>query len=36
MSKEFKKYKFKGVVAQVSQTNRFALYLRIRVDLKLE
>ncbi|KAF7832016.1 uncharacterized protein G2W53_014390 [Senna tora] len=36
MSKEDKKYKFKRVVAQVSQTDRFALYLGIRVDLMLE
>ncbi|KAF7835476.1 uncharacterized protein G2W53_010335 [Senna tora] len=36
ISKEFKKYKFKRVVAQVSQTDRFALYLGIRVDLMLE
>ncbi|KAF7831952.1 uncharacterized protein G2W53_014285 [Senna tora] len=36
MSKEDKKYKFKRVVAQVSQTDRFALYLGILVDLMLE
>ncbi|KAF7831989.1 uncharacterized protein G2W53_014322 [Senna tora] len=35
MSREDKKYKFKRVIAQVSQTNRFALYLGIRVDLML-
>ncbi|KAF7842085.1 uncharacterized protein G2W53_004383 [Senna tora] len=33
---EIKKYKIKRVVSQVSQTNRFALYLGIRVDLMLE
>ncbi|KAF7807561.1 uncharacterized protein G2W53_039722 [Senna tora] len=33
ISKELKKYKFKRVVAQVSQTDRFALYLGIRVVL---
>ncbi|KAF7844348.1 uncharacterized protein G2W53_001253 [Senna tora] len=36
MSKELKKNKFKRVVAQVSQTDRFALCLGIRVDLMLE
>ncbi|KAF7831971.1 uncharacterized protein G2W53_014404 [Senna tora] len=36
MSKEDKKYKFKRDVAQLSQTNRFALYLGFRVDLMLE
>ncbi|KAF7835474.1 uncharacterized protein G2W53_010333 [Senna tora] len=35
-SKKIKKYKFKRVVAQVSQTGRFALCLGIRVDLMLE
>ncbi|KAF7823940.1 uncharacterized protein G2W53_022084 [Senna tora] len=29
-------YRFKPVAAQGSQTNRFALYLGIRVDLMLE
>ncbi|KAF7801152.1 uncharacterized protein G2W53_044915 [Senna tora] len=33
---EFKKQKFDRVVAQVSQTDAFALYLGIRVDLMLE
>ncbi|KAF7812575.1 uncharacterized protein G2W53_033551 [Senna tora] len=36
ISKEFKKYKFKRVVAQESEIDRFTLYLAIRVDLKLE
>ncbi|KAF7821444.1 uncharacterized protein G2W53_026899 [Senna tora] len=31
-----KKYMFKRLVAQVSQTDYFALYLVNRVDLKLE
>ncbi|KAF7832041.1 uncharacterized protein G2W53_014374 [Senna tora] len=31
----WKKYKFKRIVAQVTQTDRFALYLGIRVDLNL-
>ncbi|KAF7844463.1 uncharacterized protein G2W53_001368 [Senna tora] len=30
------KYNFKRVVAQESQTNRFALYSGIRVDLMLK
>ncbi|KAF7835549.1 uncharacterized protein G2W53_010408 [Senna tora] len=30
------KYKFKRVVAQVSRTDHFALYLGIRVDLMFE
>ncbi|KAF7807581.1 uncharacterized protein G2W53_039742 [Senna tora] len=30
ISKDLKKLKFKRIVAQVSQTDRFALYLRIR------
>ncbi|KAF7812584.1 uncharacterized protein G2W53_033560 [Senna tora] len=33
---EFKKYKFNRVVAQESQTDRFALYFGIQVDVKLE
>ncbi|KAF7808123.1 uncharacterized protein G2W53_040284 [Senna tora] len=33
---EHKKYKFKRVVAQVSKKYRFALYMGIRVDLRLE
>ncbi|KAF7808085.1 uncharacterized protein G2W53_040246 [Senna tora] len=33
IANELTKYMFKGVVAQVSQTDRFALYLGIRVDL---
>ncbi|KAF7821439.1 uncharacterized protein G2W53_026894 [Senna tora] len=33
---ELMKYKFKRIVAQVSHTDRFALYLGIRVDLILE
>ncbi|KAF7814956.1 uncharacterized protein G2W53_028925 [Senna tora] len=36
ISKDFKKHKFERVVAQVSQTNAFALYLGIRVDLMVE
>ncbi|KAF7842080.1 hypothetical protein G2W53_004378 [Senna tora] len=32
----WKRYKFEGVVAQVNQTDRFALYLDIRVDSMLE
>ncbi|KAF7832237.1 uncharacterized protein G2W53_014570 [Senna tora] len=36
MSEELKKYKFKPVVAQGSQTDRFTLYLEIRVDLMPE
>ncbi|KAF7821602.1 uncharacterized protein G2W53_027057 [Senna tora] len=36
LKKEHEKYKFKRVVAQVSQTDRFALYSGIRVDLMLE
>ncbi|KAF7842028.1 uncharacterized protein G2W53_004326 [Senna tora] len=36
MSKELKKYKFKRLVAQANQTDRFALYLGIRVDLMLK
>ncbi|KAF7821435.1 uncharacterized protein G2W53_026890 [Senna tora] len=36
LEEELKKYKFNRVVAQVSQTNRFALYLQIRVDVMLE
>ncbi|KAF7842082.1 uncharacterized protein G2W53_004380 [Senna tora] len=35
ISKELKKYKFKRLVAQSNQTDRFALYLGIRVDLML-
>ncbi|KAF7823955.1 uncharacterized protein G2W53_022099 [Senna tora] len=34
--KKLKKFKFKGVVAQVSQTHCFALYWGIRVDIMLE
>ncbi|KAF7832240.1 uncharacterized protein G2W53_014573 [Senna tora] len=33
---EPEKYKLKRVDAQVSQTDRFALYFGIRVDLMLE
>ncbi|KAF7807580.1 uncharacterized protein G2W53_039741 [Senna tora] len=36
ISKNLKKHKFKRVVAQVSENDRFALYLGIRVDLMLE
>ncbi|KAF7814910.1 uncharacterized protein G2W53_028879 [Senna tora] len=36
ISKELKKYLFKRVVAQVSENDRFALYLGIQVDLMLE
>ncbi|KAF7807355.1 uncharacterized protein G2W53_039516 [Senna tora] len=36
MSKELKKYKFKRVVAQVSQTIRFVVYLGVRADLMLK
>ncbi|KAF7821603.1 uncharacterized protein G2W53_027058 [Senna tora] len=36
MSKEFKKCKLNPVVAQASQTDRFALYFGIRVDIMLE
>ncbi|KAF7808077.1 uncharacterized protein G2W53_040238 [Senna tora] len=33
---ELEKYKFRRVIAQVSQTDRFALYLGMRVDLMLK
>ncbi|KAF7800817.1 uncharacterized protein G2W53_044699 [Senna tora] len=36
ISKELKKYKFKRVIAQVSQTDCIAMYLGIRIDLMLE
>ncbi|KAF7812582.1 uncharacterized protein G2W53_033558 [Senna tora] len=36
ISKEHKNYKFKRLAAQVSQTDRFALYLGIQVDLMVE
>ncbi|KAF7808044.1 uncharacterized protein G2W53_040205 [Senna tora] len=36
ISKELKKFKFKRVIAQVSQTDRSVLNLGIRVDLMLE
>ncbi|KAF7832235.1 uncharacterized protein G2W53_014568 [Senna tora] len=36
ISREPMKYKFKRVVVQVSQTDCFKLYLRIRVDLMLD
>ncbi|KAF7839160.1 uncharacterized protein G2W53_007642 [Senna tora] len=34
--KRIQEVQVKRVVAQVSQTDRFAMYLGIRVDLKLE
>ncbi|KAF7812411.1 uncharacterized protein G2W53_033387 [Senna tora] len=34
--KRFQEVQVKRVVAQVSQTDRFALYLGIRLDLELE
>ncbi|KAF7807541.1 uncharacterized protein G2W53_039702 [Senna tora] len=36
MSKELKKYKFKCVVAQVSQTDRFVVYLGVRADFNAQ
>ncbi|KAF7842060.1 uncharacterized protein G2W53_004358 [Senna tora] len=36
ISKDLKKYKFKRVVAQVSQNDRFALHMGVRVDLMVE